>query len=99
MLTLPTISIILSSLALLFGLVAVFLGIYAAITVKAMEKSTHSVQFMPVDPEIDKVNKEYSEWATSNETLEQQEKMFAKELEEQMPEFSPTETDKKRYVF
>lgn len=72
----------------------------ALIKVMAMERSTHSVQYMPVDPEIEKANKEFlDEWATSEETLKEQNKLFKEDLEDEMPELSPEDDDRKKYIF
>lgn len=69
-----------------------------------MEKSTHSVQFMPVDKEIDEHNQALMDeetedheevWATSDEELDKQRKLYNKDLEDIMPEFSTTDEDRK----
>ena len=78
--------------------VALIVGIYAIVSVKAMEKSTHSVTYMPIDPEIDKANQEFSNsWATDDSEIEKQNKMWAKDLEENLPDFAPNDEDKKRF--
>lgn len=52
------------------------------IVVKAMEKSTHSVQYVPMDNAVD-------------EELSKFQKEYLEELEEEMPFFAPTEEDRK----
>lgn len=92
--------VIFSFLSLTLSGISVILGSYAAIKVGAIEKSTHSVTYMPIDPEVDKANKEYVEkWATGEEVIDQQNKQFAKDLEETMPDFFPNDDDKKKFVF
>ena len=48
-----------SIVACIFSLIALILGFVALLKVMSMEKSTHSVQYMPVDPE----------WASSDEDV------------------------------
>lgn len=105
MLTEITLLSIISGLALILGVLGLGLGIYSVVCVKAMEKATHTVTYMPVDPEIDKMNEEFLKstkedtWATQESEIEKQNKMWAEDLEKEFPEFSPTEDDKKRIVF
>jgi hypothetical protein len=93
----------LSGLALIVGVMGLGLGIYSLICVKAMEKATHTVTYMPVDEEVDKLNKEYLEkvdnWGTQESEIEKQNKLWASDLEKEMPDFSPNGDDKKRYAF
>ena len=87
-----------SIIGLTFAIFSAILASYAAIKVVAMEKSTHQVQY--IDPEIDRLNKEFmDEWATSDETIKKQDKLFAEDLEDQMPEFSPSDDDKEVFSF
>lgn len=91
---------ILSGLALLFSIVTLFVSILALSKVNGLERSTHSVQMIPVDEEIDKYNQDVVDsWATSDESLEKQRKLFREDLEEEMAEFAPSEEDKKIYSF
>lgn len=70
------------------SLVALILGALALTKTIGLEKSTHTVQMMPIDPEIDKINNKYvEEWATKEESISEQEKLFREDLEEKMPEF------------
>lgn len=86
-------------LAITACIVAVFAVIYsirANATVMAMEKSTHTVQYMPIDPKIDKEN---TEWVTRQETLEKEQKMYSEDIEAEMPEFAADDEDKQIYSF
>jgi len=68
--------------------------------VQALEKSTHTVQMVPIDEEIDKANRDYMEqWATSQKSLEEQAKMDIEDRDDLMPEFASSEEDKKTYTF
>jgi biopolymer transport protein ExbB/TolQ len=71
-------------------------AIEAKIETEAMRKSTHTVQYAPIDPEIDKANQQ---WATREEVLQKQNKMFQEDLEEEMPELAPDEDDKEIFSF
>lgn len=56
--------------ALFFAATTAITGVYALILVKALEKSTHSVQYVPVDQDfakesekqVEKINKEFQEY-------------------------------------
>jgi hypothetical protein len=101
-LTNPAIYVILVCLLSgIFGFLGFFLGLKALIDVKALQKSTHSVQYMPIDPKIDEENQSYLEenWATSDDALNEQHKMYQEDIEENMPSFLPEDKDKKRYSF
>lgn len=92
--------ILLITLGGIFGFVGFILGLMAVIDVKALQKSTHSVQYMPIDPQIDQENQAFSEgWGTSPETIAEQEKLYQEDLKETMPSFVPDEDDKKTYSF
>lgn len=78
---------ILTTVSLIFSMASL-------IKVIAMEKSTHSVQFMPIDEEIDKANKD---WASSEEAIKKQQKMYQEEIEDEMPEFALTDEDKETF--
>lgn len=88
-------SLILSLVSIILVPVCLLLAIAAYIKVAAMEKSTHSIQYMPVDPEIDKANQEYiNKWATSEEAINKENKLYQEELEDEMPEFALDDEDK-----
>lgn len=104
LLTTETILFIMSGLALILGVMGLSMGIYSMICVKAMEKATHTVTYMPVDKEIDQLNEEFlktqkEEWATPESEIEKQNKYWANDLEKEMPDFAPDEEDKKRIIF
>lgn len=81
-------SIVLSVLALIFSISSLIKSIGA-------EKSTHSVQYIPIDEEVDKENQEYvKEWATSDKAIKQEKKFYQEELEDEMPFFASTKEDK-----
>jgi len=85
-----------SILGLLFGVIGTIIGVSAMIRTIAAEKSTHNVTYMPIDEEIDKSNKEFVDnWATDQTTLVKQQELFKEDLEEEMPDFFPTEEDNK----
>lgn len=79
---------IISSLALLLSCTAIIL-------IMAKEKSTHTIQMVPVDEEIERANEEFlQKWATSEDAVNKQNKMFQEDLKDKMPEFSLDEEDK-----
>lgn len=91
---------ILATLGGILGILSLLISIYAIIEVKALMKSTHSIQYMPIDPKIDAENEEIlNEWATSEDSIFEQEKLFKENLEEAMPDLVPDEAEKKRYSF
>ena len=54
-----------------------------------MEKSTHQVTYMPIDEQIDKENQDFmKQWATDDDSLQTQQKVFKEDLEDLMPEFA-----------
>lgn len=81
--------------ALIFGVLSFVFASVALIKIIAMEKSTHTVQMVPVDEEIDKANKEYmKKWASSEEAIAKQNKLYKEDVEEAMPEFALDDEDK-----
>ena len=93
--TLQEISLILSIVSIILVPVSLVLGIVALIKIVAMEKSTHSVQYVPIDEEIDKANEEYMQkWATSDSAIKKEQKLYNEELQDEMPEFTLTDEDK-----
>ena len=48
--------------SLLFSLIAISLGIYSAVKTVAMEKSTHNVEYVPIDPKFASSEKEIEEY-------------------------------------
>ena len=85
---------------LTFSTLGVLLAVLSWTKVQALEKSTHTVQMVPIDEEIDKANRDYMEqWATSQKSLEEQAKMDIEDRDDLMPEFASSEEDKKTYTF
>ena len=84
---------IISALSLLLSVISI-------IMVVAKEKSTHTVQMVPVDAEIERANEEFlsknrkSSWATSEEAIKKDQKQYNEEIEEVMPEFALSDDDK-----
>lgn len=76
--------------------IAIKYSMQSHVAVLAMEKSTHTVQYMPIDPQIDKENQE---WATKQENLDKDRKMFRDEIKNEMPEFAADDEDSKIYSF
>lgn len=100
-LTLVHISAILALSAFIIAALAAVLGALAYINVLAIQRSTHSIQYMPVDDAIDKENEAYlksvqndDSWATSPEVLRKQDMLYKEDLEESMPEFVSTDEDR-----
>lgn len=89
-----TLIVIISLVSLILSIISTIIGIFAFVEARSLAKSTHSVQLMPVDPEIDAHNQKIiKEWATKEETLEKQRKMAKEELEDKLPEFYEEETE------
>lgn len=94
--TLMYITVMTSSLlGIILSIISLVLSFLALSKAVGAEKSTHSVQLMPIDPEIDAHNeKMLSGWATSQAAVDKQTKLFRKDLEKEMPEFSLDDDDK-----
>ena len=83
--------------ALIIGALALLFSLTSLVMIMARDKATHTVQMMPMDEEIDRANEEYltkQKWATSDEAIKKQQKMYNEEVEESMPEFSMDDDDK-----
>ena len=94
--------IVISTLCgLTFSIIGIIFALVAYTKVIAMEKSTHQVTYMPIDPKIDEENTAFmeKEWATQEEDLTKQKKLYKEDLEDVMPEFAPGDEDKKIYSF
>jgi hypothetical protein len=92
--------IVIFTLGSIAGFVGFFLGLKALIEVKALQKSTHNVSYMPIDPKMDEANEEFmDEWATSEKALKEQSDMFKDDLDDEMPMLAPQDEDKKKYSF
>jgi len=80
-------SLVISTLALLLACVSLVMII-------AREKATHTVQMVPVDEEIERANEEYmKQWASSEKAINEQNKLYREDIENEMPEFSLTDED------
>jgi hypothetical protein len=93
--------LIFSILGLTFGLIGTIFACVAFINVKALEKSTHQVTYMPIDEAIDKENQKYMEetWATQEESIAKQKKLYKEDLQDVMPEFLTDDEDIKIHSF
>lgn len=81
--------------SLIIGTLALLLSLVSVIMIVAKEKSTHTVQMVPVDEEIDRANQEFlNKWASSEEAIKKEQKLYNEELEAEMPEFALTDDDK-----
>jgi hypothetical protein len=81
--------------SLIIGTLALLLSLVSVIMIIAKEKSTHTVQMVPVDEEIDRANQEFlNKWASSEEAIKKEQKLYNEELEAEMPEFALTDDDK-----
>lgn len=94
--TLEVVLIIVSSISFIFSFLTVGFAFKALIEVKALQRSTHSLEYVPVDPEIDKANNEFlsKEWASSEKAINKQNEMYKDEIEEKLPEFALSDEDK-----
>ena len=93
--TLQQISLILSIVSIILVPLSLLVGIVALIKIMALEKSTHSIQYVPVDEEIDKANEEYmKQWATDDAAIAKEQKLYQEELADEMPEFALNDNDK-----
>lgn len=99
-----------SIICLLFTAVSCILSAYASIKVIAMEKSTHTVTFKPIDEAIDKENQEFmkkmnssqleqDDWATTDVRIKKRHEEFIDTLKQEMPEFVEDKEEKKIYSF
>jgi len=91
----------------MFGIFGFSMGLKALIEVKALQNSTHQIQYVPVDDQIDKENERYlkevqdkkNDWATSSDSLETQQKMYKEDIEEELPEFALDDDDKEIFSY
>lgn len=84
------------------SVIAVTCGIMALIKVIAMEKSTHTMQYISPDEVIKEYTQEENtaNWATNSKTIEEQNKLYQEELKDLgMADFVPEDEDKKIYSF
>jgi hypothetical protein len=89
----------------LMAFTAFIMALIAYIELRSFNKSTHQIQYMPIDEQVDKENQEYlkklgsdpfsdESWATSDASIEKQNKLYKEDLEEALPEFSEGKPEK-----
>jgi F0F1-type ATP synthase membrane subunit b/b' len=87
--------LIFSVLGFTFGLLGTIIGLIACVKVLAMEKSTHTITYQPIDDEIEKANEEVmKKWATKESAIAKDQELFREDLETEMPDFFPDEDEK-----
>jgi len=98
-LTINHLSLILALSGLIIASIGAVIGTLAFIEVRSIQRSTHSIQYMPVDDAIDKENEAFlksqndESWATSPDTLKKQDELYKEEMEQKMPSFASTDED------
>jgi hypothetical protein len=105
-LTLTHLSVILALSGLIIASIGTIIGTLAFIEVKSIQRSTHQIQYMPVDDAIDKENEAFlktvnsdDSWATSPDSIKKQETLYKEELESEMPNFVSTDEDQEIISF
>lgn len=88
--------IVVSLLALIMSIIATLVGAIALIKCIAVEKSTHTVTFQPLDEGL---KRGMEEWGTSEEVLNKQQKLYKEDVENNLPEFASNEDDEKIHSF
>ena len=86
-----------SIIGLTIACVSFIVASLALCKIIGLEKSTHQVQFVPIDEEINKANEEFH--ATTGESLAAEQKLYNDEIAESMPEFALSDEDKKTFSF
>ena len=86
-----------SIISLTLSVISCIVGTFALCKIIGLEKSTHQVQFVPIDEEINQANEEFN--ATSGETFSEEQKLYNEALSEEMPEFALNDDDKKTFSF
>lgn len=98
-------SFIFNLICLTFSALTCIFSMVAYAKVVGMQNSTHSVQYMPMDPEVERDNKNFVEkqhedgWATTEASFKEEDKKYRKEVDEYMPQFSEQENDSKIHSF
>ena len=81
-----------SILGMILGTLGTIVGVLSLSRIIGIEKSTHSVQMMPVDPIVDEHNQKLmKDWGTSEEAINEQRDLYKEDLERDLPEFAPDE--------
>ena len=110
--TLTLITSIVAGIGIVIASLGLLIACLAYIKAQAIERSTHTVQMMPIDPAVDAHNEAFlnskvkdqdglkgESWATSPDSLRKQREMFNEDLEDNMPEFATTDEDKEIISF
>jgi hypothetical protein len=91
-----------STVALILSILGLLMGGYALLKQIARDLSTHTVSFQPIEDAL-KEELGKAPWATTEGALNEQEKLYNKDLKDSgMDQFLPDEEDKeenKPYVF
>lgn len=86
---------VLIGLSSVLSVVALIFSISSLIKSIGAEKSTHSVQYVPIDPETDAENEKFVEkWATSEKSIKKENSLYQEEIDDEMPFFTTTKDDK-----
>lgn len=84
--------------SLIIGIVSLVFGFIACYKIIGVEKSTHTVQYMPVEDAVkDPFKSGFDSFMGDDleSKLQKDNELFREELEEIMPQFAPSEEDKK----
>jgi len=82
-------------LSCILSIVALILSISSLIKSIGAERSTHTMQYVPIDPEIDAENEKFVEkWATTEKAISKEKELYQDELNDEMPFFTPSNDDK-----
>jgi len=93
--TVISIQLVLSVTALIIATISFLIGTLCYVRVLAMEKSTHTVQMVPMDEEIDAINKKYTEeCATSDKAIDTENSLYKDDLEDNLTPFAAAGPDK-----
>ena len=100
------ISLIIGIISLTASVLTCIFSFAAYARVIGIEKATHSVQYVPMNPEFDRQNEEFlqksqkeDDWATSTESLLKEDEAYRKDMDEVMPDMLASEDDLKIHSF
>ena len=86
-----------SIIGLTIACISAIVACLALCKIIGLEKSTHQVQFVPIDDEIKEANEEWR--ATSSTVLSEEQRLYNEQLTDEMPEFALSDEDKKTFSF
>ena len=87
-------------ISLIFAVISLTIALYASIRIIAVEKSTHTVTYQPINEEVDKENRDFiDKWATTEGRIAKDQEDFSEQLEADMPDFFPNDDDRKIHSF